>query len=104
LALHGWFTEQSRPVPRILFLDQPSQVYFPPENDVDGSLDSIQNDDRIALRRMFELVFTAVAKLAPRFQVIITEHADLKESWYQDAVVEKWRGGTKLIPEDWRQI
>lgn len=104
LALHSWFTEQSRPVPRILFLDQPSQVYFPPENDVDGSLDSIQNDDRIALRRMFELVFTAVAKLAPRFQVIITEHADLKESWYQDAVVEKWRGGTKLVPEDWRQI
>lgn len=104
LALHGWFTEQNRPVPRILFLDQPSQVYFPPERDVDGSLDSIQNEDRIALRRMFELVFEAVTKLAPHFQVIITEHADINEPWYQAAVVEKWRNGTKLVPENWRQI
>jgi hypothetical protein len=104
LALHGWFTEHNRPVPRILFLDQPSQVYFPPEKDVDGSLDSLQNEDRIALRRMFELVFEVVAKLAPRFQVVITEHADLNEPWYQGAVVEKWRSGRKLVPEDWRQI
>jgi hypothetical protein len=104
LALHGWFTEHNRPVPRILFLDQPSQVYFPPEKDVDGSLDAIQNDDRIALRRMFKLVFDAVEKLAPRFQVIITEHADLNESWYQNAVVERWRRGTKLVPEAWRQV
>jgi hypothetical protein len=104
LALHGWFTEHNRPVPRILFLDQPSQVYFPPEKDVDGSLDTIQNEDRIALRRMFELVFEVVTKLAPRFQVIITEHADLNEPWYQGAVIEKWRSGTKLVPEDWRQI
>jgi hypothetical protein len=104
LALHGWFTEHNRPVPRILFLDQPSQVYFPPERDVDGSLDSIQNEDRIALRRMFELVFEAVGKLSPHFQVIITEHADLNESWYQSAVVEKWRKGRKLVPESWRQI
>lgn len=104
LALHGWFTEHNRPVPRILFLDQPSQVYFPPEKDVDGSLDSIQNEDRIALRRMFELVFEVVEKLAPQFQVIITEHADLNEPWYQAAVVEKWRRGAKLVPEDWRQI
>ena len=104
LALHGWFTEHNRPVPRTLFLDQPSQVYFPPEKDVDGSLDSIQNEDRIALRRMFQLVFEVVGKLAPQFQVIITEHADLNEPWYQGAVVEKWRRGTKLVPEDWRQI
>lgn len=104
LSLHGWFTKYNRPVPRILFLDQPSQVYFPPERDVDGSIDAIQNEDRVALRRMFELVFEIVGKLAPNFQVIITEHADLNEQWYQDAVVEKWRNGTKLVPEDWRQI
>lgn len=104
LALHGWFTGHNRPVPRFLFLDQPSQVYFPPEKDVDGSLDPLQSEDRVALRRMFELVFEKVASLAPRFQVIITEHADLNEPWYQGAVVEKWRGGEKLVPEDWRQI
>ena len=104
LALHGWFTNQNRPVPRFLFLDQPSQVYFPPEKDVDGSIDSIQNEDRVALRRMFDLVFEATTKLAPNFQVIITEHADLNEPWYQTAIVEKWRNGMALVPEDWRQI
>lgn len=104
LALHGWFAEHTRPVPRFLFLDQPSQVYFPPEMDVDGSIDTLQNDDRVALRRMFQLIFEVVSGMAPGFQVIITEHADLAESWYRDAVVERWRGGRKLVPEDWDSI
>jgi Protein of unknown function (DUF3732) len=37
LALHHWFVQRARPVPRFLFLDQPSQVYFPAEKDVEGS-------------------------------------------------------------------
>ena len=28
------------------------------------------------------------------------EHADINEDWYQDAVVERWREGLKLVPED----
>lgn len=104
LALHKWFTQQNRPVPRFLFLDQPSQVYFPPERDLEGPLDPVQGDDRAALRRMFKLIFDVVTTLAPGFQVIITEHADINETWYQDSIVEKWRGGTKLIPDDWRQV
>jgi len=101
LALHEWFTERSRPVPRFLFLDQPSQVYFPPEKDVDGSMAMVGEDDRRAVSRMFRFVFDVVEKLSPGFQVIITEHADINEAWYQDAIVERWRGGAKLIPDDW---
>jgi len=101
LALHTWFAEHSRPVPRFLFLDQPSQVYFPPEKDIDGSITAIDEEDRLAVVRMFQFVFGAVAAIAPELQVIVTEHADLKETWYQQAVVERWRGGTKLVPEDW---
>lgn len=104
LALHMWFTQHNRPVPRFLFLDQPSQVYFPSEIDVNGSIDSLENDDRVALRNMFKLAFEVVSELAPGFQVVITEHADLAESWYQEAVVERWRGGQKLVPEDWESI
>ncbi|HEU5407367.1 MAG TPA: DUF3732 domain-containing protein, partial [Nitrospira sp.] len=104
LALHMWFTQHNRPVPRFLFLDQPSQVYFPSEIDVNGSIDSLENDDRVALRNMFKLVFEVVSELAPGFQVVITEHADLAESWYQEAVVERWRGRQKLVPEDWESI
>lgn len=101
LALHKWFTEQARPVPRFLFLDQPSQVYFPPERDIDGSLSSVNDEDRESLKRMFELIFDEVKKLSPGFQVVITEHADLAEPWYQASIAERWRGSGKLIPDDW---
>jgi Protein of unknown function (DUF3732) len=53
--------------------------------------------------RMFQLIFEVVANMAPGFQVIVTEHADLAEPWYQAAVVERWRGGLKLVPDDWTQ-
>jgi hypothetical protein len=101
LALHNWFAEHKRPVPRFLFLDQPSQVYFPAEKDTDGTIDSLENEDREALKRMFRLIFDVVKQLSPQFQVVITEHADLKEDWYDDAVVQRWRGGAKLVPDDW---
>lgn len=53
---------------------------------------------------MFELVFESVAEIAPGFQVIVTEHADINEDWYQNSIRERWRGGLKLVPEDWRTI
>jgi len=46
-------------------------------------------------------VFDVVKKLKPGFQVILTEHADLDEPWYQRGVRERWRGGLKLVPQDW---
>jgi hypothetical protein len=100
LALHSWFTRHQRPVPRFLFLDQPSQIYFPPEK-YDVGVEGLEDDDRVALKRMFRLVFEVVASLAPGLQVIITEHADMDEDWYRDAVVERWREGAKLVPDDW---
>lgn len=104
LALHEWFTNRSRPVPRFLFLDQPSQVYFPPEKDQDGRFADVGEDDRKAVSRMFRFVFDVVSALQPGFQVIITEHADINEDWYQEAVVERWRGGLKLVPDEWPRL
>lgn len=100
LALHQWFAGQRRPVPRFLFLDQPSQVYFPPEKDVkDGSLAVLKDEDREAVGRLFRLIFRIAREAG--IQVILTEHADIAEPWFQDAVVERWRGGPKLIPAEW---
>lgn len=101
LSLHKWFAEHNSPVPEFIFLDQPSQVYFPPEPVDDRSVSDLKDDDRKELRRMFELVFKAVSDAHPGFQVIITEHADINEPWYQEAISERWRGGLKLVPEDW---
>jgi hypothetical protein len=102
LGLHEWFTNRGRPVPRFLFLDQPSQVYFPPEKrDASGSMAMVDEDERRAVVRMFAFVFSIVEAIAPGLQVVITEHADIGEDWYQAAIVERWRGGLKLIPDDW---
>ena len=50
---------------------------------------------------MFKLIANVEEALSPGLQVVVTEHADLDEDWYQDAVVERWRGGRKLVPDDW---
>lgn len=106
LTLHSWFSHRDRPVPRFLFLDQPSQVYFPPEREVaaEMSVNDLSEDDRSAVKRMFQYVFSAVQSASPSFQVIVTEHADIDVDWYQSAVVERWRGGLKLVPEDWPRL
>jgi hypothetical protein len=100
LALHRHFVRQNRPVPRLLVLDQPTQAYYPSE--VTRSSGVAANDaDRRAVRRLFELMRDVVADLAPELQVIVCDHANLPEEWFQDAVAHDWRGGHKLIPPDW---
>ena len=104
LALHKHFCQQSRPVPHFLFLDQPSQVYYPPDQNVsvDDSLERLSDTDRQALRRIFKLIFDTVEVLNPNFQVIVTEHADLKDDdRFQSSIVEIWRQGAALIPQEW---
>ena len=101
LALHRWFRKKGRPVPAFLILDQPSQAHYPPSQDVEGSLDVLEDDDRKAVRDLFRLVDKAARDLAPELQIIILDHADLKDDWFQAAVVERWRGGKKLIPAEW---
>ena len=100
LALHRFFTQNDRPVPRLLMLDQPTQAYFPSEvAQARGDMDT--DTDRIAVRRLFELIRDVVNDLAPNFQVIVCDHANLPEPWFQDAVQYDWRNGEKLIPIDW---
>lgn len=102
LALAKWFVEQERPVPGFIFFDQPSQVYFPSDPaTTDLSLDS-KDDDRLALKRMFKWILRVVQELSPHLQIIIMDHADIDEDWFQEKVVdEKWRGERALIPKHW---
>ena len=93
-ALHTYFINNNRPVPRFLFLDQPSQVYFPPETN-DTNVDSQE------IRTVYKFIFERVKELHPNLQVIVVDHADIDEKYFQDAVVEKWWDGTKLVPTDW---
>jgi hypothetical protein len=60
-----------------------------------------QDTDRDAVRRLFRLIYDVVAELVPHMQVIVCDHANLPEDWFQDSVAHNWRGGEKLIPQEW---
>ena len=105
LALHTQFRKTKRPVPGFLFLDQPSQVYFPLDFDpqAEAEADAVSQDDRLKVARMLRVISEVVAELAPDFQVVITDHADLRsDAAFQAAVIEKWwEEGKALVPSDW---
>jgi predicted nucleic acid-binding Zn-ribbon protein len=103
LALHKWFRQKDRPVPGFIIFDQPSQAHYPPEQDVEGSLDALADEDRTAVLQLFKLVSDAAAELAPNLQIILLDHADLKPEWFESAVVERWRHGEKLVPLGWTE-
>jgi hypothetical protein len=100
LALHRWFRQRQRPVPAFLFFDQPSQAHYPPEQDRDGDVAVLPDEDRRAVYKLFKLISDVGRELSPGFQVVIADHADLREPWFADAVVARWRG-KGLVPQDW---
>lgn len=100
LALHHWFATHGRPVPRFLMLDQPTQAFFP-EEIVDAADD--ENADWEAVRRQFALIRDVVSALEGAIQVIVCDHANLADDWFQDCVIDNWRNGVALIPADWLQ-
>lgn len=106
LALHLFAAQNNRPIPRFLLIDQPTQVYFPSEQvykDADGSVQNTEADaDLDAVRRLFELLLKFTREDVPGFQLIVTEHANLREHWFQNALVEEpWTKPPALVPEDW---
>jgi len=108
LALHLFAVKNNRPIPRFLLIDQPTQVYFPSEEtykDADGSIQKTEADaDLKAVRRLFELLLKFTQEDAPGFQLLVTEHANLREQWFQDALVEQpWTKPPALVPDDWKE-
>jgi hypothetical protein len=106
LALHLFAAQNNRPIPRFLLIDQPTQVYFPSEQiyrDAGGSVQNTEADaDLDAVRRLFELLLKFTQEDVPGFQLIVTEHANLREQWFQESLVEQpWTKPPALVPEDW---
>ena len=103
LALHTWFVERNRPVPRFIFIDQPSQVYFPEDADWQRQENGSVNigEDRQKVEIMYRLAYDVVQNLNGQLQIIITDHANIQQPWFQDCIIERWREGRKLIPVEW---
>ena len=103
LALHHWFRQTKRPVPGFLVFDQPSQAHYPPEADQEGSVDDLLDADRQAVRNLFQLMVSAADDIGEGFQLIVLDHAHLDDDWFEDAIVEEWRGDRALVPTAWIQ-
>ncbi|HHL3494065.1 TPA: DUF3732 domain-containing protein [Legionella pneumophila] len=99
-ALQKWFAKKNRPVPGFVVIDQPSQAFYPPEDDSENS-ENLKDEDRQAVAQMYNWL-NSMAEELPDIQIIIVDHVDLKqEKWFQDSIVERWRDGKALIPDNW---
>ncbi|MFH8359549.1 DUF3732 domain-containing protein [Streptomyces anulatus] len=100
LSLHEWFTEHRAPVPRLLILDQPSQVFFPPDHTDDAVLGA---NDRNKLLSIFHAIHQTLRLLDGQFQVIVMEHADLNHPDFSPYVKQRWRYDIDqaLVPTSW---
>ena len=99
-ALHKWFVLERRPVPRFLFLDQPSQVYFPRDKK-NLKVEELKDRDRELVAKMYKFINKIENELKPGFQIIVTDHAEFPEKWFQQNVIENWHDGNQLVPESW---
>ena len=97
MALHNWFRAKNRPVPAFVIFDQPSKAHYPPDLD---DLSGVDDDDRQSVVRLFRFMYEKSEMDRP-FQTIVLDHADEKEDWFQDSVIERWREGEKLVPDHW---
>ncbi|MGW0314001.1 DUF3732 domain-containing protein [Streptomyces flavidovirens] len=103
LALHTYLRRNNRPVPGFLMLDQPTQAFFP-EKPRDAS--TVQDADWATVTAYFQLLNDVVQLNRGDFQIIVCDHANLPEGWFQDAVIGNWRPDSEgnrnaLIPVDW---
>lgn len=108
LALHEFFLDLKQShVPPFLFIDQPTQVYFPekwPEHDRIEELEQDEHSDFNQARKIFKALELGMKRTNNKLQIIVMEHAP-KLTWKEIEnvnLVEEWRGDNEaLIPSDW---
>jgi predicted nucleic acid-binding Zn-ribbon protein len=112
LALHEHFLSvRHSPVPQFLFIDQPSQAFFPERlaeerrkrnrTDADPELDL---DDALRVERILKALSLAIARTRESLQIVLIEHVG-EAAWKgipNVQIVERWRGDDALVPKDWK--
>lgn len=106
LGLHRLFSENKRPVPGVVILDQVSRPFYNPETNKNEIV--LNSADRVDLKQYFDTIFAEV-ETQKDLQVIVLEHAYFQDfPKYQKAVIKRWGkkkdGKEKLIPFDWPRI
>ena len=109
LSIHHFSFIHRRPIPSFLMLDQPTQVYFPSEEHYKASNGSIEDTERDSdlekVRNLFKMLYSFCTDECKGFQVIVSEHANMRDKWFQESLVEQpWTKPPALIPDDWDMI
>lgn len=95
-AMQKYFILNKRPVPQFIFLDQISQVYFPADDEHEPV-----DQDRAAVEHIYKFIFEKVQELEGKLQVIIVDHAKLKNDEFKNSTCEDWWSGETLVPIGW---
>ena len=94
-ALQRFYINARRPVPSFMFLDQPSQVYFPSEFDE-------EKIDLQEVNKIYQFIIERTNELRGQLQVIIVDHADPEQNSFREYILENWWPEDKnLIPSEW---
>ena len=83
-----------------------TQVYFPSEQIYKSASGTVEETERDAdlekVRKLFQMLYNFTIKETPGFQIIVTEHANLRDQWFQDSMVEApWTKPPALVPDSW---
>lgn len=98
-------SEEKSIVPPILFIDQPSQVYFPVQNDINNefnaaALKGVENadEDLVQVSNLYSQILKFTDEVYNKYgikpQIIISDHADnlqLDDYTFEDYVKARWR-------------
>jgi len=92
LGLHRYILEHKESIlPSLIFLDQPSQVYFPKEEDFKNGTGDIQKVEDI-----YQVIIEFIENLnslslKSNIQIIIVDHFYNQEEWFQKYLIEpRW--------------
>ena len=96
--VHLFSIQKKSPVPSILFLDQPSQIYFPKE------FDPAKDEDIKQVAELYKTIIEEILDIKEKVgyepQIIVTDHADnlnLSPYIFEDYVRARWIDGKALI-------
>lgn len=104
LGLHKYILEhQNSILPSFIFLDQPSQVYFPPEKEDFKN----KNEEIKKVENIYQQIINFINQCnslnnLPKIQIIIVDHFYSEKDWYQKYLIEpRWEKnkGLGLIKE-----
>lgn len=112
LSLSHFFVVNKTLIPSLLFIDQPSQVYFPTKDNYDEfnatkmweqnegvAIDNDQNSYKLTqdldeVTNIFNTLYKFTQNVKNKVQIIVTEHADnlnLDEVEFNNLIAARWR-------------